>query len=894
MTPDDYADLGYKAFPCDGKRPARCSTWPNDVAFRQGDNVAIVVPIGAVVIDLDRKPGCDGVEGLLGVAPDGWAFAGPRARTGGGGLHLWFGASPLLGLGNGRGDLPPGVDVRGGGMGYVIVAPSVHPDTGRAYQWSTPLVPVAELPPLPDWLLTHLLAHAPEPQRASLAASFPGDRPDMTPYIQAALEAEAAKVREAPDGAGNDAINRAAFKLGTLQAHGLEHAEAAMAIDEATAGWTWRRPGDAAAARRTFDSGWRAGEVVPRAIPDGRARQKAYPSTRVENGALSSQSKLHTSTYTRSHAPGSDGNREDTRNDPCDPSPRERAPSPSQAEKPEIRITTDEPAVNDAAIAALAGAGYQDIYQRAGELVRVVRYADTPGRLDDVAPAQPVINPLRRATLQERLAGSATWQRYDARAKDWLPTHPPGWAVQAVHERAHWQGIPTIRGIADYPLIRADGSCATKAGYDVGTGFYIGAIPKGLEVPDKPTRDDARAAADRLLDLVCDFPLCDDTDRAAWLSYLLTPLARAITDGPTPLFIASATVRGTGKTLLFSVPGWILTGRDLPAQSYGKDDAELEKILVAVALLGLPLLVFDNVKTTIGGAVLDKWLTSTTPTGRILGKSEVALFDWTTVLAATSNNAAVAGDTDRRAIYVKQQTDHERPELRRGFEHPDLRAHVRAHRGALLSDALTILRAYQLVGSPAQTGRPKGSFERWARAVRDPLLWLGLADAERTADDPARPVDAETEVLGPLLNALEEAFAGAEFSVGEIIDHAWPSSGREPYESEARLRDALALLAYRGDRPSRVAIGKRLQRYRGRWLGDMSLDSSINASTNALSWRIVIRNAQHNPAGDPGIAGDRTTPDAGTVRQLNTIGLGNPREPPDPRQYDKKGQDVLF
>ena len=55
------------------------------------------------------------------------------AETGSGGFHLLYRQPEDNPLGNGRGALPKGVDVRGVG-GYIVVAPSIHPN-GNRYTW---------------------------------------------------------------------------------------------------------------------------------------------------------------------------------------------------------------------------------------------------------------------------------------------------------------------------------------------------------------------------------------------------------------------------------------------------------------------------------------------------------------------------------------------------------------------------------------------------------------------------------------------------------------------------------------------------------------------------------------------------------------------------------------
>ena len=84
---------------------------------------------GLVVIDLDRKPGKDGVASLkaLGKVP-----ATLTARTGSGGLHLYF-RHPGGCVPNSVGKLGPGIDVRGDD-GYVIAPPSGHISGGH-YAW---------------------------------------------------------------------------------------------------------------------------------------------------------------------------------------------------------------------------------------------------------------------------------------------------------------------------------------------------------------------------------------------------------------------------------------------------------------------------------------------------------------------------------------------------------------------------------------------------------------------------------------------------------------------------------------------------------------------------------------------------------------------------------------
>ncbi|MBX3053436.1 MAG: bifunctional DNA primase/polymerase [Caldilineaceae bacterium] len=75
------------------------------------------------------------------------------AQTGSGGFHLLYQQPAGNPLGNSRGRLPTGVDVRGVG-GYIVTAPSLHP-SGNRYTWE--VFPAQMTPrPLPDFLLKML------------------------------------------------------------------------------------------------------------------------------------------------------------------------------------------------------------------------------------------------------------------------------------------------------------------------------------------------------------------------------------------------------------------------------------------------------------------------------------------------------------------------------------------------------------------------------------------------------------------------------------------------------------------------------------------------------------------------------------------------------------------
>src|SRR5699024_5204949 len=103
--------------------------------------IGVAIPDQFTVVDLDHRHGgsMEALEAVTGPLPETMTSWSGRND---GGRHLWF----VKPEGNfSSRNLPPGVDLKEGGKGYVIAPPSVHPDTGQPYQWGKEC-PFAELP----------------------------------------------------------------------------------------------------------------------------------------------------------------------------------------------------------------------------------------------------------------------------------------------------------------------------------------------------------------------------------------------------------------------------------------------------------------------------------------------------------------------------------------------------------------------------------------------------------------------------------------------------------------------------------------------------------------------------------------------------------------------------
>jgi hypothetical protein len=116
-------------------------------------------PSGTAVVDVDPQ-GLPKMREFIGA---GLLPRTATQQTGRSGYHLVY-AHPGVRLRSGANKIAAGIDSKSDG-GYIVVAPSVHPQTGRAYRWLQP--PFADdLPPLPQ----HWVARLREPKRSPRAA----------------------------------------------------------------------------------------------------------------------------------------------------------------------------------------------------------------------------------------------------------------------------------------------------------------------------------------------------------------------------------------------------------------------------------------------------------------------------------------------------------------------------------------------------------------------------------------------------------------------------------------------------------------------------------------------------------------------------------------------------
>ena len=510
-------------------------------------------------------------------------------------------------------------------------------------------------------------------------------------------------------------------------------------------------------------------------------------------------------------------------------------------ERPIILIDTNEHRVVCETITTLAAD--PDIYQRGSILVRVLRSRHPRDGITR-ARGSATTGALPPANLRERMTRFATFAKYDRNGRV-MPSHPAEWLVNAVDARGEWPGIRHLLGVSDAPVLRTDGSVWQTPGYDPvtcvlyepATAFPI--IPEGINI----NIDDADAAMTELLDVVGDFRFESEEHKAAWLAGLLTPLARFAFDGPTPLFLIDANIRGAGKGLLAQTNGLIVLGREMPVSSYSHDSDEMRKKITAIAIAGDRMLLFDNLEGVFGNDTLDRALTSTFWKDRILGKSQEIELPLIPSWYATGNNVQVSADTTRRIIHVRLDVLEEHPEDRTDFKHKNLLAWIAEHRGRLLTRAITILAAYCRAGRPSQNLTPYGSFEGWSSIVREAVVWVGLPDPCLTRTRLVQSADTTTDALVQLITAWQQYdSSGNGVVVSDLLNILYPTVRENPPRDDASnaMRAAIENLVgcQPGKPPTPRQVGNRMRRFRRRVVGGKYFDTDETRGHNGMVWRL--------------------------------------------------------
>jgi putative DNA primase/helicase len=456
------------------------------------------------------------------------------------------------------------------------------------------------------------------------------------------------------------------------------------------------------------------------------------------------------------------------------------------------------------------------IYKRGRQLVRVLR--------DEMGAHIDTLTPVSLAEIATQHIAMSIVDRRNGKERS---ADVPREVAESLIARGEW-GFPTLRALAETPVVTPAGDLLAWPGYDPETGLYIAhTLPEeALERFDDlairlrrqraPSEDEAAEARDTLLELLQGFEFEQFLDRSVAMAALVTSVVRpAIATAPMTAIIAGSF--GAGKTTLARIVGALATGRDPAVSTVAEDDpAELRKLLFSLLRSGSRLVILDNHNGPLHDPTLAAMLSSAFVSGRVLGVSEDVTLPTSCQIIATGCGLSIEGDLCRRTLTCRLSPTSDRP-YTRAFDFDPV-SEVLADRARYLHAACTVALYGFACAGPAE---PLGGFSDWSRLVRAPLWELGEHDVAGSMVR-SESVDPQRVELAALLRLAEQAFPiGKRFMSSDLISATNEDHAPRLLEAEPRKELALLLEQVAPDRfepNSRKRIGRWLARQADRIL----------------------------------------------------------------------------
>jgi hypothetical protein len=287
---------------------------------------------------------------------------------------------------------------------------------------------------------------------------------------------------------------------------------------------------------------------------------------------------------------------------------------------------------------------------------------------------------------------------------------------------------------------------------------------------------------------------------------------------------------GSGKTYLcqtivpFAGPG------EPGGVTYPSTTEEAGKVTLSLLMQAPSVIFFDDMtKDWEAFGPINRMLTSQTTTDRILGASKTITVSTRVLVLGSGNNVEPKRDLRRRVITIRLAPKTETPAMLHYRGNPA--AEVRNNRAAYVSDALTIIRAWQHAGAPRADVFDIASYNgAWADFCRHPLIWLGCEDPATSLREQLSS-DPDTEALGDLLEAWTACFGSQSVTVRRILQDI----------ADIKVADLIDVLldlpVTDGGSINRGKLGWYLKKHCGRIARGLMLEKGDLAERN--SWRVV-------------------------------------------------------
>jgi hypothetical protein len=350
------------------------------------------------------------------------------------------------------------------------------------------------------------------------------------------------------------------------------------------------------------------------------------------------------------------------------------------------------------------------------------------------------------------------------------------------------------------PMIDRDGKLRLlPKGYDGTSKIYT--AQNALDYPSNTSLEDARKFFDDLLSEFCF--LANDKKRAksVLIAAAETLYVRHLlsSNSVRPNFLTSANAEGSGKTLLCKIPIIAIQG-SAPATTVPNDEAEMRKLIGAIALSGSPVFFLDNIKGHLSSSALDALTTSPETEFRLLGQNKIIDAEHGLTVFLTGNHATSDPDLRRRTLIIELFMAESRPEDRI-IQHPLDDAKLIEKRPEILGALWAFVRHWDTKGRP----KPRyvnQSFLMWSEVVGGILEACGY---EPPKPAPVGGSDGDRQLLD-MEKLVQNLVIGTEYTFSDLVEKS-----RELHLFDWIVGDSGDLEA-----KERSMFGKLLKRFTGR------------------------------------------------------------------------------
>ncbi len=504
-----------------------------------------------------------------------------------------------------------------------------------------------------------------------------------------------------------------------------------------------------------------------------------------------------------------------------------------------LRVRNAE-ALHKAVIRVVAGDLHRVVDAAEKELANRGRHYQSGGLIvsvsTDPTSGDPSIVPTSAPALTRELSVTASWEKYDGRAEDWVRCDPPTRHAGILYDAQNFRHLPPLAGVVRQPYFReSDGELITQAGYDKTSQRFGVFDPRQFVIPE-PTLEAAEAALAILEELLTEFHFVAATDKAAALSAIFTAVVRPSL-AYAPAFHNKAPVFGSGKTYLCELIG-AFAGPGCNAKvSYPTTSEEATKVILSLLLTSPAVIEFDDMDTDwIPHGTIKRMLTAEKITDRILGVSKTATVSTRTLFLGSGNNVGPVRDLLRRVLTIHIDPRCATPATMTYKNFPVEK--VRKNRGKYVAAVLTIILAWRRAGAPRAAVESIVTFGgAWSDYCRHPLMWLGLPDPATSLLEQVKH-DPDGDSLAGLMTEWMSVFGSSPTTVRKAVDRA--------VQAHPDLLDAMREfpIEERGE-INRSKLGWILKKNANRIVTGLAFQQST--ADGRLAWRVIAVNPPPSP-----------------------------------------------